>query len=160
MSSLGVQWFNDTMSRSAIEREFAKMGCDKVTYFEPLVDEGTTHIDMFARVMSDTEALVSRYPSNHRQYRVCEDAANKMAALGYKVTRVDAAYGFDEYATYSNSVLANGVALIPQYGRSTDARALAAYRAAGYKAVGIDSTLIIKYSGATHCLSMQVPAGR
>ena len=110
--------------------------------------------------MNDDTVLVSRYPSSHRQARVVDDCASTMSGLGYKVVRVDADHNFDEYATYSNSVLANGVALIPTYGSSKDANALNTYRNIGYKAVAIDSRLIIKYSGATHCLSMQIPAGR
>lgn len=158
MSSQGVLWFNDDKSQATILREFQKLGCDRVEFFEPLVDEGTTHIDMFARVMTDTDVLVSSYPSSHRQHRVTEDAARKMAALGYRVTRVESAYRYDEYATYANAAFANGVALIPQYGDATrDRAALDAYRALGYRAVGIDSRMIIKYGGATHCLSMQVP---
>ena len=89
-----------------------------------------------------------------------EKGLGKLQALGYQVIRVDVDHNYDEFATYSNSVLANGIALVPQYSNSSKNRAaLDAYRSLGYQAVGIDSTLIIKYSGATHCLSMQVPAG-
>jgi agmatine/peptidylarginine deiminase len=146
------------MTEAQVRREFLKLGCDRVEFFEPLIDEGTTHIDMFARIMSDTHALVSRYPTNHRQHRVTEDAARKMAALGYQVIRVDSEYQHDEFGTYANSVLANGVALVPQYGNATrDANALAAYRGLGFTAVGINNRLIIRYGGATHCVSMQIP---
>lgn len=158
MSSRGVLWFNDDKTEAQVRAEFRKLGCDRVEFFEPLADEGTTHIDMFARVMSDTEALVSRYPSGHRQYPIVEEAARKMVALGYRVTRVDSATSWDEYATYANSVLANGIALVPQYGvASRDQAALQAYTSLGFRAVGIDSRQIIRYGGATHCLSMQIP---
>jgi agmatine/peptidylarginine deiminase len=147
-------------SQSSIERKFQLLGCDDMTFFEPLVDEGTTHIDMYARIMSDTDALVSRYPAGHRQARVVDEAARQLQALGYRITRVDADTSHDEYATYANSTLANGVALVPQYRSSTRNRAaLEAYERLGYRAVGIDSRLIIQYGGATHCASMQVPAG-
>ncbi|MGE0712361.1 MAG: agmatine deiminase family protein [Planctomycetota bacterium] len=161
MCSNGVQWFNTHKTKSAIETEFKrKLGFDRVEWFEPLVDEGTTHVDMFMRIMSDTEALVSRYPSSHRQAPVCDAAARHLENLGYRVVRVDADYAYDEYATYSNSVLANGIALVPQYTNSTKNRnALTAYTNLGYRTFGIDSKLIIRYSGATHCMSMQVPAG-
>lgn len=159
MVSTGVQLHNRDLSRAEIADEFAKMGCDRVVYTQPLIDEGTTHIDMYARVMDDRNALVSSYPSNHRQYRVTNDAARSFESLGYNVTRVRASHRYDEFATYSNSVLANGIALIPTYGTSEDAAALDAYRKLGYQAVAIDSRLIIKYSGATHCLSMQIPDG-
>lgn len=162
MASKGVQWFNGDKSLAEIRREFLKLGCDRVELFQPLEDEPTTHIDMFARVMNDDTALVSRYPQSHRQASVVDAAATRMSNLGYRVVRVDVDHRYDEFATYANSVLANGVALVPQYGRSAtrDSQALKAYRDLGYRAVGIDSSLIIKYAGATHCLSMQVPAGQ
>lgn len=160
ISSRGVLWFNDDKTRSQVERELKKLGCDRVVFVEPLKDEPTTHIDMFARVMNDQWALVSRYPAGHRQEQICDDAATAMEDLGYRVKRVTAASSYDEFATYSNCVLANGRALVPQYGvASRDRAALRAYRDLGYQAIGIDSKLIIKYAGATHCLSMQVPRG-
>jgi agmatine deiminase len=160
MVSTGVQMFNPNMSRSRIERELEKFGFSQIEWFRPLIDEGTTHVDMFMRIMDDGKALVSRYPAGHRQNVVCDAAARKLEDLGYQVTRVDVDSSYDEFATYSNSVLANGIALVPQYRNSTKNRAaLRAYEALGYRAVGVDSTLIIRYSGATHCLSMQVPAG-
>jgi agmatine/peptidylarginine deiminase len=160
MCSTGVQLFNRHMSQSQIERELRKLGHSQIEWFRPLIDEGTTHVDMFMRIMDDGKALVSRYPSSHRQSVVCDQAAQKLQNLGYQVTRVDADYGYDEFGTYSNSVLANGVALVPQYNNATKNRAaLRAYESLGYTAVGIRSKLIIRYSGATHCVSMQVPAG-
>lgn len=161
LSTFGAQWFNDDMSTSQIEREFQKLGTRQMVWVEPLVDEGTTHIDMFARIMGDGQALVSRYPSSHRQSRVVNAAAARLRGLGYDVTRVDVDTRYDEFGTYSNSTLANGVALVPQYeDRTKNLAALDAYAALGYDAYGIDSKLIIKYAGATHCVSMQVPAGR
>ena len=113
---------------------------------------------MYLRIMSDSEALVSSYPSSHRQYATTNAAASMLQSEGYRVVRVPADYRYDEYATYSNSVLANGVALVPQYSNSTKNRAaLQAYEDLGFRAVGIDSELIIRYSGATHCISMQIP---
>lgn len=161
MTSLGVKWFNDTLSETTIGRRFADLGCDQVVYVEPLVNEGTTHIDMFARVMNDTHAMVSRYPAGHRQARVCDDAARAFQSLGYQVIRVDVDHTYDEFGTYTNSLLANGLALVPQYANAARNRAaLQAYEQCGYRAIGIDSRLIIQYGGATHCMSMQVPAAQ
>lgn len=156
--SRGVQWFNPNMSNSQILAEFRKLGCDTVEYFEPLVDEGTTHIDMFVRVVNDTTAVVSRYPSSHRQSPVVNAAANRLAQLGYNVLRVDADYQHDEYGTYANAISVNGLQLVPQYVNSTKNRAaLDVYNQAGFQAVGVDNRLIIQYGGAIHCISMQVP---
>jgi agmatine deiminase len=157
-ASRGVLRFNPGKTQAQVLAEFRKLGCDRVEFFEPLAQEGTTHIDMFARIMSDTQAIVSSYPANHRQYQITENAATQMRNLGYQVTRVPSAYPHDEYATYANSVLANGVALIPQYGDATrDRAALDAYRSLGFTPVGIDCRQLIRYGGATHCISMQIP---
>lgn len=158
IASTGIQRFNPQMSRAQIEAELAKLGCDRVVYLTPLVNEGTTHVDMFMRIMDDTRALVSRYPAGNRQHGVCEQAAARLTALGYQVSRVDAATGHDEFATYTNSLLAGGKAFIPVYGdRARDQAALDTYRALGFEPVAVDSSLVIQYGGATHCLSMQVP---
>lgn len=160
ISSFGVQWFNPNMSVSSIEREFAKFGSNRLVWLEPLIDEGTTHVDMFMRIMDEDNALVSRYPANHRQAAIVDACATRMQQEGYRVTRVDVDYAYDEFATYSNSVLVNGIALVPMYtDAAKNARALQAYRDLGFTAVPVDGTRIIKYSGATHCVSMQVPAG-
>jgi len=157
--SLGVQWFND-LSVAGIERRFEDAGCDRVVFLRPLIDEGTTHVDMFMRFMSDDAALVSDYPASHRQSTVTDAAASDLRGLGYRVVQADADHRYDEYATYTNSVLANGIALVPQYEDATKNRAaLRAYESLGYTAYGVDSRLIIRYSGATHCVSMQIPAG-
>ena len=67
--------------------------------------------------------------------------------------------GHDEYATYANSLLANGIALVPQYGSaSRDQAALDLYDRLGFQAVGVDCRLLIECGGAVHCVSMQVPA--
>ena len=56
---------------------------------------------------------------------------------------------------------ANGIALIPMYTDAVkNARALQIYRDLGFNAVPVDGTRIIRYSGATHCIAMQVPSGR
>ncbi len=158
-SSNGVLWENEArLGRAGVEREIRKLGVERVEFFEPLVDEATTHIDMFNKVVAPGRAVVSSYPTGHRQKRVVDAAAAKMRALGYTVSRIRAEFEHDEYATYANSVLANGVALVPQYGHaSRDRNALEVYRRLGFEARGVDCELLIQYGGAIHCISMQVP---
>lgn len=157
-ASRGVLWFNPNLSQSQVLAEFRKLGCDRVEFFEPLVDEGTTHIDMFCRVLNDTTAVVSRYPQGHRQARVVDACAQVMAQKGYRVLRVDADYQHDEYGTYANAISVNGLQLVPQYANATKNRAaLDVYASAGFQSVGVDNRLIIQYGGAIHCISMQVP---
>lgn len=158
MTTTGVLRFNRNKSRAQVEAELRKLGGDQVTFVEPLVEEGTTHIDMLAKVMTDGAAFVSSYPSSHRQARVTNAAAATFEGLGYRVVRLEAARNWDEFASYTNSTIANGVALVPQYGDATrDRAARDAYQALGYRPVAVDSRLSIQYGGAIHCLSMQIP---
>lgn len=159
--SEGVFFHNPRMSQNAIEREFAKMNITNTVYMEPLIQEGTTHVDMFMRILNDNTALVSSYPAGHRQNRVVDACANRLRQLGYNVLRAQADSRYDEFATYSNSTLANGIALVPNYSNaSLNAAANRVYESAGFTVVPTDSRKIIKYAGATHCVSMQIPAGR
>ncbi|GIW71864.1 MAG: hypothetical protein KatS3mg102_1406 [Planctomycetota bacterium] len=119
-------------------------------------DGGTGHLDMFALMTGPRSFLLNRFPRGHINARRMDDHAARLEGMGYEVTRVDLAdTGF---SSYTNGLIVNRVALVPTYGRSsTDQRALAAYRAAGYHAVGIDSRRIIQWSGAIHCVTMTVP---
>lgn len=158
-ASMGLLRHNPNMTRAQVENELFKLGGNRVALFEPLVQEGTTHIDMFAKITSPTTAVVSQYPTGHRQKAVTDAAAAQLQTMGYQVSRVMAHTGHDEYATYSNAVLANGIVLVPQYGNpALDQAALDTYNAQGFQARGVDCALLIQYGGAVHCISMQVPA--
>ena len=63
-------------------------------------------------------------------------------------------------ASYTNFLLANGVALVPVFGGPSDERALAALREclAGREVVGIPSRDLVIGLGAVHCLAQQEPA--
>lgn len=81
--------------------------------------------------------------------------------------------GSQVFRTYTNSLLINGVALVPRYhkvGFSGEAYLDEAlmptyekeveriYQAAGYQVVWLDFDTFIRLQGAVHCVTMQVPA--
>ena len=63
-------------------------------------------------------------------------------------------------ASYANFYLANGVALVPTFGASTDARALAVLREVwrDRDVIGVPCGDLVVGLGAVHCLSQQQPA--
>lgn len=64
----------------------------------------------------------------------------------------------NEIETYVNSLVVNGVAIVPVFGEKTDAAALAVYTSVGLKAVGADSeSLSNDGEGSVHCITMTYP---
>ncbi len=135
----------------------SRCGGTSVTTPTPLIDEGTGHIDMYAKLTSATRVVVADYPAGHRQKARVDAAATKFANLGITVVRAQMAIAEDEYATYANAVFVNGVALVPKYFRAQDAAGLAAYSAAGFRAAGVDCREVIHIGGAMHCICYGVP---
>jgi len=125
-------------------------------YDEMLNDGGTGHIDMFLLLAGPRTAFVNRFPSGHQNAARMDRHADRLRSAGFAVTRLDLADR--SFSSYSNGLIVNKTALVPTYGKaSTDNAALAAYRAAGYRAVGIDCRRIIQWSGAIHCITITVP---
>jgi agmatine/peptidylarginine deiminase len=156
-ASNSVYKFNSyKLSKSGVDGVFKNtLGCNKVETFEYLLNDGTTHIDMYAKLLNNNTVLVSRAVGNWSQnYALLERNAQKFASLGYNVLR--ATMADDDLSTYTNSLIVGRTALVPTYNNPTrDAEALNAYRQAGYTAFGVDCRKVIKYGGAIHCISMQ-----
>jgi len=65
-------------------------------------------------------------------------------------------------ASHANFYIANGVVLVPIFGGTSDARALAILRELfpDREIVGIDCAALVSGFGAIHCVTQQEPAGR
>jgi len=62
------------------------------------------------------------------------------------------------YETYVNSLIMNDQVIVPVFGRSTDAQALAVYQSLGLKASGADSKALSNQGqGSVHCITMTYP---
>ncbi|NRA65625.1 MAG: agmatine deiminase family protein [Pseudobacteriovorax sp.] len=104
------------------------------------------------------------------------DRADEIAALGFDVVRVPMpspiAGRLVVMRSYTNSLLANGTAIVPRYvkpalGLGTyqdlelieayEADVTLAYEAAGYRVVFVNSDQLIAAGGAVHCVTMQLP---
>jgi agmatine/peptidylarginine deiminase len=169
-------------------------GCSKVTIFPRMPYEGTGHIDMWSKFLDDDTVIVGEILPETRELAVREGGAAAafsgriatyldersldLEKLGYKVKRIPMPVP-DDYAirSYTNSLLINGVALVPRYSlgfdidnfsdysysdgqlqSSYEAKVREAYESAGYTVKFLDSDELIAYGGAIHCVTMQLPA--
>lgn len=112
--------------------------------------EGIGHIDEHVRFISEDTVLTD-----------LEEYQKAIEAKGLKAVLLPRPQ--EELETYVNSLLVNGVVIVPTYGQKTDQQALDVYKAAGFKAVGVDSTSLSNIGqGSVHCITMtypQVPFG-
>lgn len=153
-ASASVYGFNKNRGNAAVNSVYAAMGCSRVETFEWLRNDGTTHIDMYAKLLNDNTVLVSRAVNGSQNYALLERNAAKFQSLGFRVLR--ATMADDNLSTYTNSLIVGSTVLVPTYAnQARDAEAIAAYQSAGLRTVAIDCRKIIPYGGAIHCISMQ-----
>jgi len=176
--STGVFSKNDLQdtpqNRATVAQLFKEyIGCDSVTFPVSIPGEGTTHIDMYSKILNQDTIIVS-YSKSEWGAEADEiaqlDAAAELYANTpkpgggtFKVVRIPMTFSHSwwsaTYYTHTNSLIVNDHVLVPTYGRGTDAEALAVYEQLmpGYTVVGIDSNEIIPAGGSIHCTTMQVP---
>ncbi len=149
-------------------------GCEQIVFMDYLVEESTHHIDMWMKFVSPQTVLVGDYSYRGDEILAYPDTVNegildsvagKLVGLGYQVVRIPqpASIWYEPFATftirtYTNSSFANQTILIPVYGDPTDATALAIYDQVlptEVNEVGIDSSYIINFGGAMHCITME-----
>ena len=111
-------------------------GCERVTIFPRLPAEGTGHIDMWAKFLSDDIVLVNELTRATLEemadgtaskrtavqiQKFLEERAVEIAAMGYQVIRVPmpspVVGSNDIFRSYSNSLIVNKTAIVPRYSR-------------------------------------------
>ena len=140
-----------------IERKVGDLFGGALHTLSPMKDDGGTgHIDMFAKFVGPSTVLVNSFPRGHSNFQRMNQHSEFFSDQGHRVIRISLAD--NRYSSYSNSLLVNGIALVPTYGQpDRDSKALALYRSLGFQAVGIDSRRLIQWAGAIHCITMTVP---
>lgn len=146
------------------------LGAEQVVFLEPLKDETTGHVDLFATFTSPDTVVLGQYdrdddPVNHA---LLERNAKKLRAVQtpggpLKVVRVPMAPRGETVfgGSYTNVVYANGVCLVPSYGpidRVGLEKAMATYRRLlpDWKVVPINAVEWIVQQGALHCLTSHI----
>ncbi len=171
-------------------------GCKTVHIFPIMPLEGTQHIDLWAKFLDDRSIMVAEIPDHVMALKAYTDEERKkvqevrdflserikqIEALNFKVVRVPmpapsfASDGFILFRSYTNSLILNGTAFVPEYkkpyneldginGAYIDADFTAAYnqavqkayRDSGLKVRWIESDSLISKGGAVHCTTMQI----
>jgi agmatine/peptidylarginine deiminase len=119
-------------------------GCEKLVRL-PFI-KGIGHADESVKFVNDTTVLTDA-PS----YKTILENA------GYTVKMLPRP--FNEYETYVNALLVNGVMFVPIFNQSGDEKALDVYRSLGFeKVIGIYSGVLSNQGlGSLHCITMTYP---
>ncbi|MBC7660967.1 MAG: agmatine deiminase family protein [Chitinophagaceae bacterium] len=157
-------------------------GCKKLTIFPRMPTEKTGHIDMWGKFLDDDTIVVNEISDATLGYATSSSEksfakmiqtftnqrAADVAALGYKVIRLPMPLPVQgNYRSYTNSLLVNGTAIIPQYvddgyadseeRQNYETKVASIYSSLGYKVSWIPADELIAAGGAIHCVTMQVP---
>ncbi len=148
-----------------------------IHYPTPIPNEGTTHIDMFSKILNQDTIIVSyskkEWGATQAELDQLEAAAAFYAATPkpdggeWNIVRIPMSYAnttlqgetFRVYFTHTNSLIVNNVVLVPTYKKNTDEEALNIYKdlMPDHEIIGIDSNEIIPWGGSIHCTTMQIP---
>jgi|GEM_PF-935412 len=171
--SQGVLWYNG-VGEQTIRNYFRDyLGCYQLVILNPLQNEGTTHIDMFTKMADETTVILGEYQSfqdstNAQLMNQNEAIYNSVVLAGgqaINVVRMPMPNndGQSVWRTYVNSQFINGVNMIPVYTDNTtyESQALAIWDSVmpTWNHVALDATQLITWSGAIHCILMEVQAG-
>lgn len=146
-------------------------GITKVIILKDLARDGTGHVDIFAKLLDDTNIIVGKYARPQDgfagNYEILEEnariLANETNGRGekFRITRIPMP-AYKSYVTYThtNSTILNDKVFVPIYNRGTDEEALAVYRKVlpGHKVIGFDCNDVITANGAIHCITKLVMA--
>jgi len=139
------------------------VGCKNVYIAKPLSGEGTTHIDMQAKIVDDSTIVVGEYAAavDATNDKITDDNAAYFQSLGYKVVRMPMPSNADgNFRTYINSLFVNGVNMVPVYSINKDkeAAAMAVWQQVmpTWQHVPMNSDDVIAWAGAIHCITMTV----
>jgi agmatine/peptidylarginine deiminase len=170
--SQGVLWYN-SVSQATLEQYFREyMGCWQLVILNPLDGEGTTHIDMFTKLADEDTVVLGEYkstqdPTNKALMDENEGIYGGVVLAGggtLEVVRMPMPSNADgNFRTYVNSQFINGVNLVPVYtnDKTYESQAMTIWQQVlpTWSHVKIDATELITWSGAVHCILMEVAEG-
>ena len=169
--SQGVYWYGGTAQSKIHTYQRDYLGCETNIVLKPLVGEGTTHSDMFAKLTSKNHMILGQYaswqdPTNKATLDQNEniiEAASLNDGTSVQVTRIPMPSNSagTVWRTYANSLFVNGVNLVPVYTDDTSfqADALAVWQSVmpDWNHVPVDSTGLIQWSGAVRYRAVPLP---
>jgi agmatine deiminase len=166
---------NPNLSKSEIEQHLRDfLGVTKILWLGEGIagDDTDGHIDTLARFVNPTTIVIgveediqdANYhylQENWRLLRMCRDQDERL----FRVVKLPMPGMIEHHgqrlpATYMNFYIANGLVIVPTFGRPSDGKALEILRKEmpDHNVVGLDSLALIWGLGSFHCLSQQEPA--
>ena len=142
------------------------LGCQTMHTVAPLEGEGTTHVDMYVKNISDSGVIVGSYDpyEDAANAQLTDETAAYFEAQGWTVYRMPMPSHADgNFRTYINSLFVNKVNMWPMYSTEKDkeAQALQVWQQAlpDFQHVAMNSDDVITWAGAIHCITMTVASG-
>ncbi|MCF7920932.1 MAG: agmatine deiminase family protein [Candidatus Cloacimonetes bacterium] len=165
-----TQYNNESLSE--IKENFETfLGVDSLVVIPSLENDGTGHIDMFCKLLTDKTFIVGYYENEEDGFGNNQQILNDNAEILDELTNV---YGQDFEViriymppfvmggingsitfSYTNSLIINNKVLVPVYGFDSDEEALELYESIlpDHEIIGINSADIIEWWGAVHCVA-------
>ncbi len=158
--------------REMVIREFRKeCNLSQIVVLEPLRNEATRHVDMFAAFVAEDHVLVSQLPRGGDPVNAAllDRNAEKLKRIELadgrklKVTRVPTPPREGKFwSTFTNVIFANDLILLPALSSDQNAyveRAVSIYKSLlpKHEVVVIDTSSLKKLEGSVHCMSINVP---
>ena len=148
--------------KETIARELASLlHAEDLVFLEPLLDEESGHVDMFATFTSPNTVVVGKYDSNEDSLNsaILDRNADLLAGIQtrhgpLRVERIPMDKNMaGNWRTYTNCIFANGVLIMPVYQGSRQqsvAEALQLYHRLlpGWEIVSLESTYLMETGGA------------
>lgn len=165
--SSAIDRFNDGygFSRPQIESQLRRVtGARELVFLDPLLDEGTMHIDMFATFCDAKTIVIGDYRDNSENAARLNHNADLMANTRIdgeplRVVRIPMPPKEDKkFLSYTNVIYANGVLLVPSWNsvpRELEQEVMATYQSLlpDWDIVQIDCSNFADAGGALHCLT-------
>jgi agmatine/peptidylarginine deiminase len=158
-------------ARDMVTTEFKRsFNLDQLVILEPLQQEATRHVDMFATFLDPQRVLVARVDAGRDpvnagilERNVARLRATIVNGRPLDVHRIDIPVRENTYwSPYTNVIMANRLLLMPTF--STDPphivrQAIATYKRLlpQYEIKTVDMTSMKSLQGSLHCLSLNLP---
>ena len=159
---------NPSLSRTDIEARLAEeLGFTSVIWLgDGLMHDHTDgHVDNLARFIAPGRLAIPEPDDNDPNWLVYQHAARDAARHDVEIVRLPSPGRVlrDEEivpASYMNFYIGNAVVVVPQYGATNDALAVAAIQALfpDRHVIGLHADAILTGGGSFHCISQQIPA--
>jgi len=160
-------YYANATSQSNIDQYFQDyFGCTDQVVVATMQGEGTGHIDMSHKIVSDSTVIVGEYGyEDQANKQILDDNAQIIASAGFDVVRIPMpSNAGGVFKSYTNSLLVNGVHLWPTYSVDPDLQAEAAQifqqTLPTYTHVPILADEVITWAGAIHCVTMTSTQGQ